>query len=279
MTVSTPANGASFGEGDAIGFSGTAGDTEDGDVTAGLIWVSDRAGQIGSGGLFTRTDLAVGVHTITAMVTDTGGLTGTAAITLSVKANNPPTVTVSAPADGAAFSIVQTISFSGTAGDSEDGDLTAGLTWISNREGHIGTGGYFTSAVLSVGVHTITALVTDTGGLTTTAEITLSVKADSPPVITVITPAGGTSFMLGQAISFRAIAGDSQDNDLTADLIWMSDRVGQIGSGGLFTRTDLAVGLHTITVQVSASTGLTGVREFRLTVVGSKTYLPIIMKQ
>jgi hypothetical protein len=212
------------------------------------------------------------------MVTDTGGLTATTGITLSVKANTPPTVTVSAPADGASFSEGDPISFSGTAGDSEDNDLTAGLTWMSDREGQIGTGGSFTSSVLSVGVHTITAMVTDTSGLTATMEITLSVKANTPPTVTVSAPTDEASFMVGQIITFSGTAGDSEDNDLTAGLTWVSDREGQIGTGGTFTRSDLAVGLHTITVEVTASTGLTTINEFILTVVGSNIYLPIITK-
>jgi hypothetical protein len=192
--------------------------------------------------------------------------------------NQAPTATVNAPANGASFSEGDPISFSGTATDTEDGNLTVSLSWVSDREGQIGTGGSFTSSVLSVGVHTITAMVTDTGGLTATTGITLSVKANTPPTVTVSAPADGASFSEGDPISFSGTAGDSEDNDLTAGLTWVSDREGQIGTGGTFTRSDLAVGLHTITVEVTASTGLTTINEFILTVVGSNIYLPIITK-
>ena len=54
-----------------------------------------------------------------------------------------------------------TISFAGTADDNEDGDLTASLSWNSDADGIIGTGGGSFSAVLSDGSHNITATVAD----------------------------------------------------------------------------------------------------------------------
>jgi subtilisin len=92
--------------------------------------------------------------------------------------NTPPSVTISSPANGASFASGAAISFSGSATDTEDGDLTGSLIWTSNLDGQIGTGGSF-SAVLNTGAHTITASVVDLGGLTGSASITVIVN---PPV-------------------------------------------------------------------------------------------------
>jgi len=59
--------------------------------------------------------------------------------------------------------------------DAEDGDLTTSLVWVSNLDGQIGTGGSF-SAVLSSGTHTITTTVSDSGGLTSSNAITITVE-------------------------------------------------------------------------------------------------------
>jgi hypothetical protein len=67
------------------------------------------------------------------------------------------------------------ITFTGSASDAEDGDLTAGLSWVSSLDGAIGTGGSFSRSDLSVGGHTITATVTDSGGLAASEQITLTV--------------------------------------------------------------------------------------------------------
>ncbi|MFZ0429242.1 MAG: hypothetical protein WAO20_14070, partial [Acidobacteriota bacterium] len=78
--------------------------------------------------------------------------------------NAPPSVTISSPSDGASFPAGTPVSFSGSAGDTEDGDLTSSLAWTSSLDGPIGSGGSF-SAILSTGTHVITASVTDSGGL------------------------------------------------------------------------------------------------------------------
>ena len=47
--------------------------------------------------------------------------------------NVPPTVTITAPADGSQFVEGTNVAFSGNAGDAEDGDVTADLEWTSSR--------------------------------------------------------------------------------------------------------------------------------------------------
>ena len=83
----------------------------------------------------------------------------------SLSGNLLPIVTISAPANGSTFVVGDPITFTGTAMDFEDGVLTATMEWTSNRDGTIGSGGSFTTTALSSGTHTITASVTDTGGL------------------------------------------------------------------------------------------------------------------
>ncbi|MFO7965702.1 MAG: S8 family serine peptidase [Desulfobacterales bacterium] len=97
--------------------------------------------------------------------------------------NAAPTAHITEPANGDSFDSNATISFSGSASDNEDGDLTAGLDWASDKEGQIGTGGSF-SAVLSDGTHTITAEVTDSAGNTASDSITIAVGGGSDGGIT-----------------------------------------------------------------------------------------------
>ena len=88
--------------------------------------------------------------------------------------NDPPTVSITSPADGFIFESGATIPFEGTASDTEDGNLTASLVWTSNIDGQIGTGGSF-SKTLSDGNHAITAEVTDSGSETGSASIGITV--------------------------------------------------------------------------------------------------------
>jgi subtilisin len=100
--------------------------------------------------------------------------------------NNQPTVDITTPANDASFSSGATITFVGTAADDEDGDLTGSLVWTSNRDGQIGTGGSC-SKVLSDGTHTITATVTDSGGITGSDSITITVGSSSEINLSVTT--------------------------------------------------------------------------------------------
>jgi len=96
--------------------------------------------------------------------------------------NEPPTVSITSPADGSIFDSGATILFEGTASDPEDIDLTASLFWTSNIDGQIGIGGNF-STDLSDGTHTITADVTDSGGETGSASIGITVSTPSTNIM------------------------------------------------------------------------------------------------
>jgi len=94
--ITSPADGSTFDSGVTILFEGTASDTEDGDLTATLVWTSSMDGQIGTGGSFSAT-LSDATHTITASVTDSGGKIGSASvgITVGTPPSEPTTVSVS----------------------------------------------------------------------------------------------------------------------------------------------------------------------------------------
>ncbi|MBK7403397.1 MAG: S8 family serine peptidase [Phycisphaerales bacterium] len=91
--------------------------------------------------------------------------------------NTAPTVAIASPADGASFDQGTSVSFLGSAADSEDGSLTASIAWTSSRDGAIGSGGAFSTSALSVGTHVITASVVDSGGLGDSDTVTIVVSS------------------------------------------------------------------------------------------------------
>jgi hypothetical protein len=266
VVLTAPADGSSAIAGVPVGFSGTATDVDDGDLTASLSWTSDLDGSIGAGGSFSTTSLSVGLHTIAASVTDSGGLPGSDQITFTVNVNTPPVVTLTEPPTGTSVPEGDPITFSGTATDTEEGNLTANLAWTSDLDGSIGAGGGFSTSGLSPGTHTITASVTDSGGLPGSDQISLTVVANVAPVVTLSAPADGTSVLQGTSVTFAATATDSEDGDLTANLAWASDLDGSIGSGAGFSTAGLSVGIHTVTASVTDSRGLPGSDQITLTI-------------
>jgi subtilisin family serine protease len=95
--------------------------------------------------------------------------------------NEPPTVSITSPANGSEFDSGTSISFQGTASDDEDGNITASLVWTSNHDGQIGTGGSFSTSSLSDETHTITASVEDSDGASANDSINITVIPTSSP--------------------------------------------------------------------------------------------------
>ena len=268
-TIDAPTDGATFTVGDSVAFSGSANDTEDGDLTSSLSWTSSLDGAIGSGGSFSTSSLSAGGHTISASVTDSGGLSGGDSITLNIEdVNTAPTVTITAPADGTVATEGDLVSFTGTAEDSEDGDIKASLVWTSDLDGQIGTGGGFSIDTLSVGTHTVTAAVSDSGGLSGQDSISIEVASanNTAPVVSISAPTSGSSFTVGDPITFTGSASDTEEGDITASLVWTSNLDGQIGTGGSFATT-LTIGTHTVTASATDSGGLSDTETTTVTVV------------
>ena len=188
-------------------------------------------------------------------------------------ANTAPAVSIASPGANSSFSDTTNISFSGTASDSQDGNLTANLKWTSNLIGQIGTGGSF-GRTLPVGVHVITASVTDSGGLVSSKQVTVTIAASAPvvtntaPSVTISAPANNASFTAGSSIKFSGSARDAEDGSMTGKLKWTSNLVGQIGTGGSFSKA-LTSGVHVITASATDRGGLVGSKQVTITVGAS----------
>lgn len=223
VSISSPVNGSSLALGAQVSFSGSANDTEDGDISANLAWTSSLDGSIGSGASFSTAGLSEGVHTITASVSDSGGASGNASVSMTIgDPNTAPNVTISSPGNGSAFTAGDSVSFSGSANDAEDGDVSTGLSWASSLDGLLGSGASFGTAALSVGTHTITATASDSGSLTGQASITVTINSNNPGVtVDSVSPGSvsrntqptltvtGSGFAAGAAVSFENGSGPS----------------------------------------------------------------------
>ncbi|MCP4666585.1 MAG: DUF5011 domain-containing protein, partial [Deltaproteobacteria bacterium] len=210
--ISAPADNASVSEDDApFTLTATASDPEDGDLSADIQWISSLDGPIAS-----PAALTAGVHTITASATDSDGLEGTAAISLTVTehVNVAPAVAISAPADNASVSEDDApFTLTATASDPEDGDVTADIQWTSSLDGSITS-----PATLSVGAHTITASATDSDGLEGTASISLTVTehVNVAPAVAISAPEDNASVSEDDApFTLTATASDPEDGDLS----------------------------------------------------------------
>lgn len=111
----------------------------------------------------------------------TGGVVNAAAAVGGAPGNTAPTVVISSPTSGSSFSLGANVTFTGSANDAEQGNLSGSLSWSSNLQGVIGSGGSFGTTGLIAGTHTITASVTDAGGLSGQAQIFVTITGGSAP--------------------------------------------------------------------------------------------------
>lgn len=280
--ITAPANNASFAQGASAAFAGTGTDPEDGALTgASLVWTDNVSGsQIGTGTSFSVTNLAVGTHVITLTATDSKSATGTASVTViiaGVAVDQPPTATITLPANGATFVQGASVSFSGSGHDPEDGAVTgSALRWSSSADGALTTGATFSRTNLSVGTHVITLTAVDSKGQTGTASVTIHITAptqNQSPTATITAPTTGAVLAQGSSISFAGSGADPEDGALTgASLVW-TDNVsgGQIGTGTSFSLTTLATGPHAITLTATDSKGAKGTATVSITIGFSQT--------
>jgi len=94
----------------------------------------------------------------------------------------PPTLEVESPWFGTTAITGMTVPFLGNAQAGGGADLSSTITWSSDLDGSIGVGASFSRNDLQIGIHEITASVSDSG-LTTQKVFPLRVFADVPVVL------------------------------------------------------------------------------------------------
>jgi len=262
--ITSPENGDSFTEDESITFSGTGTDPEDGTLSgSSLVWTSDKDGQIGTGTSFNTSSLSVNTHVITLTVTDSQGATDSESITIYVTSstNESPTADITSPSNGASFTEGESITFSGTGTDPEDGTLSgSSLVWTSDKDGQIGTGTSFTKSNLSLNTHTITLTVTDSDGNSDSESITILITvANTPPTasFTVSPESGDTD------TNFQLDASGSSDNedplsDLQVRWDWEDDGIWDTAYSTDKTKTHqyISEGTYIVRLEVKDTGGL-----------------------
>ncbi len=89
---------------------------------------------------------------------------------------------------------------------------------------------------------------------------------NASPAVSIFAPIHGTGVTTGDLVTFGGSAIDAEDGVLTVDLVWDSDRDGEIGTGQTFDTDLLSDGLHLITASVSDSGGEDGADAIQITV-------------
>jgi glucose/arabinose dehydrogenase len=131
-------------------------------------------------------------------------------------ANNPPTaVATASPTTGPAPLTVQ---FDGSGSSDPDAGDTLAYAWDLDGDGAYddSTAAQPTYTYTAAGTYTARLRVTDSQGAADLSDPLTITAGETPPTATISTPAPGTTWRVGQTISFSGSATDAQDGGLPA---------------------------------------------------------------
>jgi hypothetical protein len=250
--------------GPRVYLNANATDPTDGDISNQIAWTLDGA-LVGHGSYVQSATLALGSHSVQAMVTDSQGLTATATATLTVVAS-PPTATILAPASGAVVPAGSPLVLRGDAADLQDRPVVdSALVWKINGI-VVGTGRTLVVSIPNPGPATIELTVTDSAGLHTTDTRTITVTpASARPTVIITQPADGTVITRVDpndpaTLTFTAVARNADGTLIpNAQIVWTDSIDGAMGTGATIAfRLSGYIGpplIHHVTVTARSASG------------------------
>lgn len=284
VTLTAPAQNATFRSGEAIALSATASDPEDGQLDgASVVWSSSSSGQLATGANATASLSQAGNHVLTVTATDSAGGVGSASINITIVSATALAVTIVTPTAGTTVNRNQSIPFQCTA-TTVAGTAVPGatFTWQSALSGALPSGSSMTASLTTAGADTITCTATDpaTGG-TGSATVAVTVNPQQAPAVQITRPAsseiyvkpGGTG-PFDPAVSFAATARDFNagggNGNLTSAISWTLNPGGtSLGTGGTAAHTFTALGDYTVTASATDSLGATATDVVTIRVVNN----------
>jgi hypothetical protein len=163
--------------------------------------------------------VAAGEYTLTAVAVDNSGATTTAGgiqLTVNAAPNVEPTVAISSPANGTSYIAPANVAITATAGDA-DGTVAKVEFYQRSGTGEATLIGSDTSSPYAItwnsvadGAYTLTAVVTDNSGATTTSQpVAVTVVPNSGPTVNLTSPANSSVFNAPATVSLTADATDA----------------------------------------------------------------------
>ncbi len=226
-------------EGELVRFYGNYTDLEN-DIRE-FLWESDIDGSLSSYQEFSTSGLSKGVHNITFRVMD-GQDVWSKNATMTVAVNGIPSANITSiePSFANEGDVVH---FEGGFEDFED-DVTT-IEWVSDIDGPLSSVLSFDISTLSPGTHVINYRVMDGHGVWSERAVG-SVSINEYPLAFILRIDPEEVYEWDE-VTFEA---GGSDDGTVVEYRWTSSIDGVIGSGATFTRTDLSIGSHTITLTV-----------------------------
>jgi regulation of enolase protein 1 (concanavalin A-like superfamily) len=182
-------------------------------------------------------------------------------ITAGGTTNQPPTVTLTAPANGSSYTAPANMTLTATASDPE-GKLAKVEFYRGSTLLGTDTSSPFSFSWTNVaaGTYSLTAVAYDTAGLTTTsnaASVTVGTTTNKPPTVSLTAPSSGATFTAGATISLAATASDPEGKLAKVEFYRGSTLIGTDTSSPFTSSwTNAAAGSYSLTAVAYDTAGL-----------------------
>ncbi len=215
VTIINPVVGMPYGVGNAIPFAATpsGGNGPIAQVQFFVNGASIGAADTVSPYSVTWTPNAPGTYQLLAIATDSAGLSSSTSATMNllISGNNAPTVAITSPPSGTSVNGGATVILTAVAADADGTIASVRFSANGNGVGTATTIPFSTAWVPSAaGDYTVTAQATDnSGNVTNSTPITVSVVANRAPTVAVTAPSNGATLRVGSGVSLTATANDT----------------------------------------------------------------------
>jgi hypothetical protein len=265
VSMTAPANGATFPGGSNITLAATAADS-DGTIAKVAFY---RGGSTLIGTATTSpyavvwSNVPPGNYSLTAVATDNSGASTTSsAISITVTANKPPSVTITSPANNALVAAPANLTIAASAADSDGAvariDFYDGSTLLGSATGNASTlNASLPYANIGAGTRTLTAVATDNAGAQATSSV-VTVIVDMPPRVVLTSPVACTSQQAPATLTLSADAVDFDGWITKVDFYQNGVLVGTAARRPYtFVLSNLSMGSYVFTAVATDNAGMT----------------------
>jgi hypothetical protein len=262
VTITQPTNGAQVAAPATVTIAANASDPENrmasvGFYVEGTLIATDTTSPYSA----SWSASTPGTYSLTAVAQDAdGGSTTSSAVSVTVTgANQPPAVTLTAPASGATFTAPATINLTASASDPEGQVARVEFFSGTTRLGTDTASPYaFTWSNVAAGNYTLRAVVYDAAGTSaSSANVSVTVTAaNGAPTVSLTSPASGSTFTAPATINLAANAADADGSVARVEFFSGATLLGtDTSSPYAYTWSNVAAGSYSLRAVAHDNTG------------------------
>lgn len=267
VSITSPANNSTPAAGSSVTISANASDSDGAVSKVEFFNGSTKLGEDATSPYsISMTNVVAGSYSLTARATDNSNAVSTSGsvnITVGNLTNSPPVVSITSPSNNATFTAGSSVIITANASDSDGSITKVEFIRSGTRIGTDTSSPYsFTWGNAAAGTYKLTVRATDNkGAVKTSSAVDVTVAASSttntPPVVSLISPANNSSFAPGASITITANAIDQGGSISKVEFYRNGTKLGQDASAPFsFTTSAPSSGNHTLTAKAFDNNGV-----------------------